>query len=115
MTTYRQGDIVEIPVDYSNEPGSKRRPALILSSQHYKNYHKSIIITPISRSTYGNDSEVEIKGEVRVKAKLSADCYVHTHKLYTYDEELIIKKHGTIPEEVLLEVLEKVTKNLSRE
>ena len=48
MTTYRRGDVVLLPFPYTDQSGSKRRPALILSTDAYNTRRADIIVTPIT-------------------------------------------------------------------
>ena len=47
-TIYRRGVIVLVPFPYTDQSGSKRRPALILSSTAYNSRRDEIIFAPIT-------------------------------------------------------------------
>ncbi len=48
MTTYKRGDVVLPPFPYTDQSGSKRRPALILSTDAYNTRRADIIVAPIT-------------------------------------------------------------------
>jgi len=45
---YKRGDIVLLPFPYTDQTGSKRRPALILSADAYNACRADIIVAPIT-------------------------------------------------------------------
>ena len=47
-TIYRRGQIVVVSVPFSNQSGSKRRPALIISTEAFHRKLLDVIICPIS-------------------------------------------------------------------
>ena len=54
MTTYRRGDIVLVPFEFSNLLGSKWRPAVVVSSTHYNQTTPDILIASITGNTQTN-------------------------------------------------------------
>jgi mRNA-degrading endonuclease toxin of MazEF toxin-antitoxin module len=48
MTPYKRGTIVLLPFPYTDQSGSKRRPALILSTDAYNTRRADIIVAPIT-------------------------------------------------------------------
>ena len=46
--SYKRGDIVLLPFPYTDQSGSKRRPALILSTDAYDGRRMDIIVAPIT-------------------------------------------------------------------
>ena len=48
MTLYKRGAVVLLPFPYTDQSGSKRRPALILSTNAYNARRADIIVAPIT-------------------------------------------------------------------
>ncbi len=46
--SYKRGDVVLLPFPYTDQSGSKRRPALIISSDAYNIRRADIIVAPIT-------------------------------------------------------------------
>ncbi len=46
--SYKRGDVVLLPFPYTNQSGSKRRPALILSTDDFNSRRTDIIVAPIT-------------------------------------------------------------------
>ncbi|HHT9126033.1 MAG TPA: type II toxin-antitoxin system PemK/MazF family toxin [Candidatus Brocadiia bacterium] len=48
MTNYKQQDIILVDFGFSEETGSKKRPALIISSNNYHKNRREVIIAAIT-------------------------------------------------------------------
>ena len=46
--SYKRGEVVLLPFPYTDQSGSKRRPALILSTDAYNTHRADIIVAPIT-------------------------------------------------------------------
>jgi mRNA interferase MazF len=53
MTLYKRGEVVLLPFPYTDQAGSKRRPALILSTDIYNNSRSDVIVAPITSNLSG--------------------------------------------------------------
>jgi mRNA interferase MazF len=48
MTNWRRGDIVLVPIGFTDQSGVKRRPALIISSDRYNAESPDVVIASIT-------------------------------------------------------------------
>lgn len=48
MMSYKRGEVVLLPFPFTDHSGTKRRPALILSTEDYNARHPDIIVAPIT-------------------------------------------------------------------
>jgi mRNA interferase MazF len=51
MTSYKFGDIVLVPFPFTNQTSTKRRPAVVVSSERYNREHPDIIVMAITSQT----------------------------------------------------------------
>jgi len=58
MTTYKQGDVVLAPFPFTDQRGSKQRPAVVLSGVSYNRSHPDIILAPITSQITNTADEV---------------------------------------------------------
>ena len=88
-----QWDVVIVPFPFSTQPGTKRRPALVLSGRAF-NQHGSTVLTMITTAGHhpwpGDVNLTDLK-----TAGLNAPCLVRL-KLFTLDNRLILKKIGRL-------------------
>ena len=62
MTSYKQRDIILVDFGFSEETGSKKRPALIISSEDYHRGRHEVIIMAITsniRRTLSGDTMID--------------------------------------------------------
>ncbi|MBO0859295.1 MAG: type II toxin-antitoxin system PemK/MazF family toxin [Chloracidobacterium sp.] len=86
-------EVVIVPFPFSAQPGSKRRPALVLSNRAFNQSGYSVLamITTTGHHPWPGDVTVaDLKA-----AGLSAPCLVRL-KLFTLDNRLIVKKIGRL-------------------
>ena len=56
MTIYKQGDVLLVPYPFTDQSGTKQRPAVVLSGAAYNQSHPDLILAPItSQITYTDD------------------------------------------------------------
>lgn len=86
-------DVVVVPFPFSDSPASKRRPALVLSSQafnHGSGHSLMAQITKAKQSSWPGDFRIQ-----NVEAGLPEQCIVRM-KLFTIDNRLIQKRTGRL-------------------
>jgi mRNA interferase MazF len=90
---FDQRDIVLIPFPYSDLTGSKKRPALIVSNQNL-NKTKDRICCLITTNAHRED--LEITKNSFEYGNLPFRSFVRPHRIFTIEEDIIIKKLCTI-------------------
>lgn len=91
--TCKQWDVVVVPFPFTNQPGAKRRPALVLSDRTFNVRGHSVLamITSSSRRPWPGDVALsDLKS-----AGLRAACLVRL-KLFTLDNRLLVKSIGRL-------------------
>src|ERR1035438_2993950 len=86
-------DVVVVPFPFTDSPASKRRPALVLSSQafnHGSGHSLLAQITKAKQSSWPGDFRIQ-----NVEAGLPEQCIVRM-KLFTIDNRLIQKSTGRL-------------------
>lgn len=102
MTRYKRGDVVLVEFGFSEARGSKKRPALILSSEAYHRSRQEVIMAAITSHVHRL-----LFGDTKLAAWKEAGLLfpsVVTAILRTVKTDLILRKLGVLP----LEELERV-------
>lgn len=86
-------DVVVVPFPFTDRRGTKRRPALIVSSAIFNRTHEQSILAMITSAGGDWSSDVAIQGWR--PAGLNVPCKVR-FKLFTLDNALIVRKLGTL-------------------
>lgn len=93
--TFKRFDVVVVPFPFTDRTTSKRRPALVLSNEGLFNQkvgHSVLaMITSAKNSDWPLDSEID---DLDAAGLTSAS--VVRMKLFTLDDQLVIRKAGTL-------------------
>jgi mRNA interferase MazF len=92
--TYNQFDVVVVPFPFTDRDSTKRRPALVLSDKTFQSHVGHSILAMITSSENPEwllDSEIEDLES----AGLPAPSKVRM-KLFTLDDNLVIRKIGSL-------------------
>ena len=95
MTNYKRGDIILVPFPFSNQSTTKKRPAVIISSDNYNDLSSDVVIMAITSQIrhINNIGERKLKnweaeGLLKPSAIKSA--------VSTLEQKLIIRKLGVL-------------------
>ena len=93
---FERWDTVVVPFPFTDRAGSKRRPALVLSSNGFngEGYTLLAMITTSREREWPGDTRI---GSID-SAGLTVDCFVRL-KLFTLDNRLVLRRLGTLGED----------------
>jgi mRNA interferase MazF len=94
MTIYERGDVVLVPFPFSDQSASKKRPAVIISSDRYNKLSSDVVIMAITSKTHKADGPVEYVIEDWEKTGLLKPSLIKP-AVSTIEQKLIIKKLGS--------------------
>ncbi|HLD79734.1 MAG: hypothetical protein A3I11_07645 [Elusimicrobia bacterium RIFCSPLOWO2_02_FULL_39_32] len=99
MTPYKQGDIVLVPFPFTDLTTTKKRPAVIISSERFNKKYNDVIVVAITSQIPESISEEEIllSPIEQKESGLPKTSLIKIGKISTIDQRLIRKKLGTIP------------------
>jgi mRNA interferase MazF len=85
--------VVVVPFPFSDSPGHKRRPALVLSARHFNRHGHAVMamITTRTQPAWPGDTPVS---DLR-SAGLQVQCSVRL-KLFTLDNRLLVRVLGRL-------------------
>ena len=89
-------DVVVVPFPFTEKAGTKRRPALVLSSRAFNEHGHTVLAMITTKSHFpwlGDAPITDLAG-----AGLHAPCIVRL-KLFTLDNSLFIRHNGRLSEE----------------
>jgi mRNA interferase MazF len=101
MTAYERGDVVLVPFPFTDQTTTKKRPAVVISSNNYNNASPDIVIMAITsrtEKTFGigecmikNWNEAGLLKPSSIKPAIS-----------TIEQKLVLKKLGKLSSEDLV-------------
>src|SRR6059058_3417663 len=88
----KQGDIVLLPVPFSDLTKRKQRPVLIISNNRYNNLTEDIVVVAITSQLKDLDYSVIIESKDLIEGALKVTSAVRADKVYTLSKDIVIKK-----------------------
>lgn len=108
MTSYyRRGEVVLVPIEYTDKSGVKNRPVLVISPDRLNSKREDVIVLAIT-SSFSNPprrDEFIIQGKDIQNCGLLKDSAIKLAKITTVSQKSIIHRLGTLPENRLTQVL----------
>jgi mRNA interferase MazF len=103
---HKQGDIILIPVPFTNLKSKKKRPALIISNESHNNASQDIIFVAITSNIRGGTNEIIFNDEDMVEGSIPHTSCVRCDKVFALASEIIVKKYGKLSDSKLEKVIE---------
>jgi len=107
---YNQGDILLIPIPFSDLTSNKKRPVLVLSNNDYNTRTEDIIVAAITSNITLKEYGILISNKDMQEGNLHVDSCIRVDKIYTLSQSIVIKKFGTVKPEIINNVKEKLRK-----
>ncbi len=105
---FKQGEIVLIPVPFSDLKQQKQRPVLIISSNYYNEMSEDIVVLAITSKLKNLEYSVMIKSKDLTEGKLKLTSEIRTDKVYTLSKNIVRKKFGLVNTEILEDIRVKI-------
>ena len=109
---YNQGDILLIPIPFTDLSSSKRRPVLVISNFAYNEKTEDIIVVAVTSNLEKKEYSIILKSDYMSEGYLKVDSCIRADKIYTLSKAIVIKKFGTVKKEIIDKIREKIEKVL---
>ena len=104
MARFIKGDVVIVPFPFSDLTKSKRRPALVISNLKGDN----IILCQITSQNIFDRYSISLKNDDFQEGSLKRPSNIRPNRIFTADIHIILYKAGTIKNEKIEEVINKI-------
>ena len=105
---YNQGDILLIPIPFSDLTSSKRRTVLILSNSLYNQKTEDLVVAAVTSNLIEKDYSVLFRNDDMLEGNLKIPSIIRADKIYTLSKHIVIKKFGSVKPEIVEQVKQKV-------
>lgn len=105
---HNQGDILLIPIPFTDLSSSKRRPVLVISNTEYNEKTEDIIVAAITSNIEEKDYSIVFKSSDMLKGNIKVDSCIRADKIYTLSKTIVVKKFGRVKKQVIDKVKEKI-------
>ncbi len=109
-SSFRKGKIVLTELPYSDETGSKLRPALVVSSDAYNQSSPDVILAKITGSGYGSPFELPLNASMLKSGELNKPSFIDLGNIRAVDKKMILRDIASVDEKTLKACDEKIKK-----
>lgn len=92
----RQGEIVLIPIPFTDLSSQKRRPVVIISNDAYNNTSSDMVVVAMTSNPASVDYSFTISSTDLEKGTLNRPSKIRVDKIYTLSQTLIVKSFGKV-------------------
>ena len=96
---YNRGDIVLIPVPFSDLSASKKRPVLIISNDNYNTTSPDMIVVAITSNLV--QPGIPLFNSDLIKGQLPKSSIIRCDKIYSLDRNIIVKSIGSVSDTII--------------
>ena len=89
---HKQGDILLIPIPFSDLTSSKKRPVLVLSNNDYNTKTEDIIVAAVTSNITSKEYSIFISDEDMQEGNLHVTSCIRVDKIYTLSQNIVINK-----------------------
>src|SRR5688572_17842172 len=91
-----QGDIVLIPIPFTDLSSQKRRPVIIISNDTYNHKTKDIVVVAMTSNPDPVDYGFIVTSSDLEKGTLNRPGKVRVDKIYTLSQSIVVKTFGRV-------------------
>jgi mRNA interferase MazF len=95
-TMPEQGDIVLVPVPFTDLSSQKRRPVIVISNDAYHRSSADVVVTAMTSNPVVTPWGFQISSADLVEGALNRPGIVRADKIYTLARTIILKKFGRV-------------------
>lgn len=96
-----QGDIVLIPVPFTDLSSQKRRPVIVVSNDHYNAKCRDVVVVAMTSNPAAVPFSFRISSADLVEGQSNRPGTVRVDKIYTLANSIVAKKFGKVAPRVV--------------
>lgn len=114
---YKQGDIVKIPFIFSDDTGSKSRPAIVISNSNLDDVKEMIFVqvTSVPRNDKFSFPLTNNDLSIKFPPNLNKQCQARCHRISAIANFKIEKKIAQLKPEKLQELIDRIYSLIKKE
>jgi len=109
-----QGDIVLIPIPFTDLASQKRRPVIVISNDAYNRKTKDIVVVAMTSNPSTVDHSFSITSADLDQGQLNRPSKIRADKLYTLSQTIVVKTFGRVKPNVLDKIRQNVQALLAK-
>jgi len=98
---HNQGDILLVPLPFTDLSSQKRRPVLVLSKDDYNDIADDLIVVAITSYIDAKPYIVLLSNDDMAEGTLKVDSCIRADKIYTLSQSIVVKRFGKVEPEII--------------
>ena len=103
-TMLKQGDIVLIPIPFTDLTSQKKRPAVIISANPYNEKNEDIVVAALTSNVEPREFSVILKTEDLEEGILKITSMIRVDKIYTLNKSIVLRTFGRVKPDILKKI-----------
>jgi len=95
------GEILLVPVPFTDLSSHKRRPVLVLSKEEYNRQAEDLIVAAITSLIDTKPYTVVFSNDDMKEGNLKVESCIRADKIYTLSQTLVVKRFGRVNPKVV--------------
>jgi mRNA interferase MazF len=91
-----QGDIVLVPVPFTDLSSQKRRPVIVVSNDAYNRQSADVVVVAMTSNPARTPFSFRMTASDLIEGKLNRPGTVRVDKIYTLAQTIVVKKFGKV-------------------
>ncbi|NKQ37776.1 MAG: type II toxin-antitoxin system PemK/MazF family toxin [Chloroflexi bacterium] len=91
-----QGDILLIPVPFTDLSSQKRRPVVVVSNNEYNSQTSDVVVVAMTSRPLKTKYGFTITNEELTKGKLNRSGQIRVDKIYALSQTIVVKTFGRV-------------------
>ncbi len=96
-----QGDIVLVPVPFTDLSSQKRRPVIVISNDVYNRSSADVIVVAMTSNPAPVPNSFRITSADLVAGALNRPSTVRVDKIYTLAQTIVVRRFGRVAPEIV--------------
>lgn len=102
----KQGDIVLIPIPFTDLSSQKRRPVIVVSNDDYNHRTQDVVVVAMTSNPTSSSYSFVITSADLSRGILNRPGMVRVDRIYTLEQSLIVKTFGGVDDRTLSRIRE---------
>jgi mRNA interferase MazF len=103
-----QGDILLVPIPFTDLSSQKRRPVIVISNNTYNQIMSDMVVVAMTSNPVEADYSFTITSSDLEKGTLNHPGKVRADKIYTISKSIVVKTFGRVKEETLKRIRQEI-------
>lgn len=91
-----QGDIVLIPIPFTDLSAQKQRPVIVISNDDYNRRNRDIVVVAMTTNPAAGPYSFTITSSEMDRGRLNRPGQVRVDKIYTLSQSIVVKTFGRV-------------------